>query len=75
MSTNLSKYISNSLSIKDENITFLGEFYTKKINNLNTLVHKAILTYNAHLVLIAVIVTINLLLSMVSNQLLLDYLK
>lgn len=47
MSSNISNYISNLLSIKDTNITFFDNIYTKKINKLNTIVHDAILTYNA----------------------------
>ncbi|HEL2505624.1 TPA: ISL3 family transposase [Streptococcus suis] len=45
MSTNLSNYISQMLSIKDANISFLEKIYVKKINKLNTIVHKAHLTY------------------------------
>ena len=46
MSTNTTNYISKMLSIKDNNITFLGEIYERKIHKLNTIIHKAILTYN-----------------------------
>ncbi|MFM1539698.1 transposase family protein, partial [Helcococcus bovis] len=47
MSTNISNYISKTLSIKDENITFLGNIYNKKINKLNTNIHEAVLSYKA----------------------------